>query len=57
MTQRLDRVGQLLGDGWREPDRKLDVQLALQMVRLRAEHVRSAHMISIAIMGSRTWSA
>ena len=35
VTQRLDRVGQLLGDGWRQPDRKLDVQLALQMVRLR----------------------
>ena len=35
VTQRLDRVGQLLGDGWRRPDRKLDVQLALQMVRLR----------------------
>jgi DNA-binding PucR family transcriptional regulator len=35
VTQRLDRVGQILGDGWRQPDRKLDVQLALQMVRLR----------------------
>ena len=33
--QRLDRVGQLLGEGWREPRRKLDVQLALQMERLR----------------------
>ena len=37
VTQRLDRVGQLLGDGWRQPDRKLDLQLALQMVRLRRE--------------------
>jgi GAF domain-containing protein len=35
VTQRLDRIGQLLGNGWREPDRKLDVQLALQIVRLR----------------------
>ena len=35
VTQRLDRVSQLLGEGWRQPDRKLDVQLALQMVRLR----------------------
>ncbi|MEO7350461.1 MAG: helix-turn-helix domain-containing protein, partial [Marmoricola sp.] len=35
VAQRLDRVGQLLGAGWREPTRKLDVQLALQMVRLR----------------------
>ena len=33
--QRLDRVGQLLGEGWRDPRRKLDVQLALQMERLR----------------------
>ena len=35
VTQRLDRIGQLLGSGWREPDRKLAVQLALQIVRLR----------------------
>ena len=35
VTQRLDRVGQLLGDGWRDPRRKLDLQLALQLVRLR----------------------
>jgi hypothetical protein len=35
VTQRLDRVGQLLGERWREPGRKLDVQLALQMLRLR----------------------
>jgi hypothetical protein len=37
VTQRLDRVGQLLGDGWRQPDRKLDLQLAMQMVRLRRD--------------------
>ncbi len=35
VTQRLDRVGRLLGEGWREPARRLDVQLALQMARLR----------------------
>jgi GAF domain-containing protein len=35
VTQRLDRVGQLLGAGWRDPSRRLDVQLALHMVRLR----------------------
>ncbi len=35
VTQRLDRIGQLLGADWRQPARKLDVQLALQMVRLR----------------------
>ncbi len=34
--QRLDRVGQLLGEGWREPRRRLDLQLALQLQRLRA---------------------
>jgi len=34
VAQRLDRVGQLLGAGWREPTRRLDVQLALQMMRL-----------------------
>ncbi len=35
VTQRLERVAQLLGEGWRTPARKLDVQLALQMLRLR----------------------
>ena len=35
VTQRLERVGQLLGEGWRDPGRRLDVQLALQMARLR----------------------
>jgi hypothetical protein len=37
VTQRLERVGQLLGAGWREPARRLDVQLALQMARLRGD--------------------
>ncbi len=35
VTQRLDRVGSLLGDHWRDPAHRLDVQLALQLVRLR----------------------
>ena len=34
-TSGWSRVSQLLGQTWREPGRKLDVQLALQMVRLR----------------------
>jgi len=34
VTQRLDRVGSLLGDGWREPERALEQQVALQMWRL-----------------------
>lgn len=35
VTQRLDRVAQLLGEGWRSPARRLDLQLALQVLRLR----------------------
>lgn len=34
VTQRLDRIGQLLGDGWQEPERALEVQLALRLHRL-----------------------
>ncbi len=37
VTQRLDRVGQLRGEGWRDPRRKLDLQLALQLTRLRPD--------------------
>ncbi len=37
VTQRLDRIGQLLGEGWRDPAGRLDVQLALQMARLRGD--------------------
>jgi GAF domain-containing protein len=35
VTQRLDRIGELLGDGWRDPTRSLDLQLALRLDRLR----------------------
>ncbi len=35
VTQRLERVGQLLGDDWQRPDRALEVQLALRLHRLR----------------------
>ena len=35
VTQRLDRIGELLGDGWRDPNRSLDLQLALRLDRLR----------------------
>lgn len=35
VTQRLDRVARLLGEGWRDPSRRLDLQLALQVARLR----------------------
>ena len=36
VAQRLERVGRLLGDDWREPARALDLQLALRVRRLRA---------------------
>lgn len=35
VTQRLERIGELLGEGWRDPARSLDLQLALKLVRLR----------------------
>ncbi len=35
VTQRLERIGRLLGDGWQSPDRALDLQLALRLHRLR----------------------
>lgn len=35
VSQRLDRVGELLGSGWRDPGRALDLQLALRVHRLR----------------------
>ncbi|MEU4573819.1 GAF domain-containing protein [Nonomuraea sp. NPDC023979] len=34
VTQRLDRVAKLLGDGWQEPERALEIQLALRLHRL-----------------------
>ena len=34
VTQRLDRVTQLLGAGWNEPERLLEVQLALRLADL-----------------------
>jgi GAF domain-containing protein len=36
VAQRLDRVTDLLGPGWREPERALDLQLALRLHDLRA---------------------
>ena len=34
VTQRLDRVTRLLGKGWQEPERQLEVQLALRLHKL-----------------------
>lgn len=36
LYQRLERVASLLGEGWREPDRALDLHLALRLQRLAA---------------------
>jgi sugar diacid utilization regulator len=36
VTQRLDRIGQLLGTDWQRPERALEVQLALRLHRLQA---------------------
>jgi sugar diacid utilization regulator len=35
VTQRLDRVGRLLGEGWQDPGRALEIQLALRLNRLQ----------------------
>jgi DNA-binding PucR family transcriptional regulator len=35
VTQRLERVTELLGQGWRDPGRALDLQLALRLARLQ----------------------
>lgn len=34
VTQRLERISRLLGPGWQEPERQLEVQLALKLHRL-----------------------
>uniref|UniRef100_UPI0010414342 PucR family transcriptional regulator n=1 Tax=Actinomadura roseirufa TaxID=2094049 RepID=UPI0010414342 len=34
VTQRLDRIGRLLGDGWQSPERALELQLALRLHQL-----------------------
>ncbi len=36
VAQRLERLSGLLGEDWREPDRGLDLRLAVQLVRLRS---------------------
>jgi DNA-binding PucR family transcriptional regulator len=38
VTQRLDRIATLLGADWQSPARALDLQLALRLHRLRADH-------------------
>ena len=36
VSQRLERIGALLGDSWQDPDRSLEIQLALRLRRLVA---------------------
>ncbi|MFJ9535726.1 helix-turn-helix domain-containing protein [Streptomyces sp. NPDC101225] len=38
VAQRLERVGRLLGDDWQSPARTLEIQLALRLHRLSAQH-------------------
>ncbi|MBB0243500.1 GAF domain-containing protein [Streptomyces alkaliphilus] len=40
VTQRLDRVGRLLGDDWKSSERTLELQLALRLRRLSGAAVR-----------------
>lgn len=35
VSQRLDRIGKLLGAGWRDPSKALDLQMALRLWRLQ----------------------
>lgn len=35
VSRRLERIGELLGPGWQDTERSLDIQLALRLVRLR----------------------
>lgn len=37
VVQRLDRIGELLGPGWRDADRLLDLQIALRLHRLMGD--------------------
>ncbi|WP_378730576.1 helix-turn-helix domain-containing protein [Nocardia brasiliensis] len=39
VTQRLERITSLLGDDWQDPDRALEIQLALRLHRLRESAV------------------
>lgn len=48
VTQRMERITGLLGEGWQEPDRALEIQLALRLHHLR----ESAVFTSRAAAGS-----
>lgn len=37
VTQRLERVAQLIGQDWQTPERALELQLALRLHRLRTD--------------------
>jgi DNA-binding PucR family transcriptional regulator len=40
VTQRVARIGQLLGEGWQQPERSLELQLALRLHRLQSPQHR-----------------
>ncbi|TDC79374.1 helix-turn-helix domain-containing protein, partial [Actinomadura sp. 7K507] len=40
VNQRLNRVGRLLGEGWQEPGRALEIQLALRLHHLQNPHLQ-----------------
>src|SRR3954454_21366643 len=40
VTQRLERIGRLLGDNWQHPTEALEIQLALRLNRLRGQGPR-----------------
>lgn len=42
VTQRMERITALLGEGWQDPDRALEIQLAVRLHRLRESAVFTA---------------
>jgi len=48
VAQRLERLGSLLGAGWQQPERALELQLALRLYRLRRLPVERAGVDGVA---------
>ncbi|HZE40761.1 MAG TPA: helix-turn-helix domain-containing protein, partial [Stackebrandtia sp.] len=42
VAQRLERIARLLGEDWQEPERELEVRLALRLVRLHRDTIDDA---------------
>ncbi|MEU7908060.1 GAF domain-containing protein [Actinoplanes sp. NPDC049118] len=45
VTQRIARIGQVLGDGWQQPERGLELRLALRLHRLATHDGRSDSVV------------